>query len=109
VRLSRVVIKNFRSLQTVDVALTDATTVVIGENNTGKSCFLHAIRLCLDVGLSSTFRQLTKEDVYCGVDQNQPFQVLVGVEFTGFAGNENQEAMLHGMEIEMAPQFRRVR
>jgi putative ATP-dependent endonuclease of OLD family len=98
-RLSRIVIKNFRSLQAVDVKLTDPTTVVIGENNTGKSCFLHAIRLCLDVGLSSAARQLTKEDVHCGVDQNLPFQVLVGVEFTGFAGNENEEALLHGMEI----------
>jgi putative ATP-dependent endonuclease of OLD family len=99
VRLSRVVIRNLRSLQGVDVALTEPTSLVIGENNTGKSCFIHALRLCLDVGLSSTFRMLLKEDVHNQVDQTRPFQVLVGVEFTGFEGNENEEALLHGTPI----------
>ena len=98
-RISRVVIKNLRSFQSVDVTVTEQTSLIIGENNTGKSCFIHAVRLCLDVGLSSTFRTLLKEDVHCDVDQTQPFQVLVGVEFTGFEGNENEEAMLHGTQI----------
>src|SRR5271170_8380511 len=98
-RLNRVVIKNLRSLQSVDVTLAEPTSLVIGENNTGKSSFIHALRLCLDVGLSSTFRMLLKEDVHSEIDQTQPFQVLVGVEFTGFEGNENEEALLHGTQI----------
>lgn len=98
-RLSRVVVKNLRSLQSVDVTLAEPTSLVIGENNTGKSCFIHALRLCLDVGLSSTFRMLLKEDVHSEINQTQPFQVLVGVEFTGFEGNENEEALLHGTQI----------
>ncbi len=98
-RLNRVVIRNFRSLETVDVVLNEATTLVIGENNTGKSSFIHALRLCLDVGLSSASRMLTKDDIYCEVDQSQPFQVMVGVEFTDFEGNENEEALLHGTQI----------
>jgi putative ATP-dependent endonuclease of OLD family len=99
VRLSRVVIRNLRALQSVDVTLTERTSLIIGENNTGKSCFIHALRLCLDVGLSSTFRMLLKEDVHNEIDQTQPFQVLIGVEFTGFEGNENEEALLHGTQI----------
>ena len=79
--------------------LTEPTTLVIGENNTGKSSFIHALRLCLDVGLSSTFRMLVKDDIHCTVDQTQPFQVLVGVEFTEFQGHENEEALLHGTQI----------
>jgi putative ATP-dependent endonuclease of OLD family len=98
-RLSRVVIKNLRSVQFADVPLAEPTTLVIGENNTGKSSFIHALRLCLDVGLSSAFRMLLKDDVHCTIDQTQPFQVLVGVEFTGFEGNENEEALLHGTQI----------
>jgi len=97
--LSRVVIKNLRSFDAVDVVLTEPTTLVIGENNTGKSSFIHALRLCLDVGLSSTFRMLVKDDIHCTVDQTQPFQVLVGVEFTEFQGHENEEALLHGTQI----------
>jgi putative ATP-dependent endonuclease of the OLD family len=73
--------------------------VVVGENNTGKSNLIHALRLCLDVGLSSLLRSLTKDDVHCDVDQSQPFQVLAGVEFTDFEGNENEEALFHGTQI----------
>lgn len=83
----------------MDVPIHTASTVIVGENNTGKSSLIHALRLCLDVGLSSTFRTLTKDDVYCEVDQAQPFQVFIGVEFTDFEGNENEEALLHGTQI----------
>lgn len=99
-RVSRVVIRNVRAIEFADVPLSETTTLVIGENNTGKSSFIHAIRLCLDVGLSSTYRALTKEDIYCTVDQTQPFQAFVGVEFTGFQGNENEEALLQGTQVE---------
>ena len=97
--VSRVVIKNFRALREVDVVLQGSTTLVIGENNTGKSCFIHALRLCLDVGLPSSLRALTKDDVHCEIDQTKPFQAFVGVEFTNFEGNENEEALLHGSQI----------
>ena len=97
--VSRVVIKNFRSLEEVDVSISTGATVVIGENNVGKSNFIQALRLCLDVGLPSSYRMLQKEDVTCQVDQTKPFQVLVGIEFSGFEGNENEEAMLLGTQI----------
>lgn len=99
-RLSRIVVKNFRSLKFMDVSLTERTSCIIGENNTGKSNLLHALRLCLDVSLSSSYRALTKEEIHCEVDQKAPYQVLVGVEFTEFKGNDNQEAMLHGSQID---------
>lgn len=97
--VSRVVIKNLRSLENVDVNISPGATVVIGENNVGKSNFIHALRLCLDVSLPSSYRTLMKEDVFCAIDQTKPFQVLVGVEFSGFEGNENEEAMLLGTQI----------
>ena len=97
--ISRVVIKNYRSLAEVDVSISTGATVVIGENNVGKSNFIQALRLCLDVGLPSSYRMLQKEDVFCQVDQTKPFQVLVGIEFSGFEGNENEEAMLLGTQI----------
>jgi putative ATP-dependent endonuclease of OLD family len=97
--VSRVVIENFRSLEFVDVGISKGPTVVIGENNVGKSNFIHALRICLDVGLPSSYRMLLKEDVFCGIDITKPFQVLIGVEFSGFQGNENEEAMLLGTQI----------
>lgn len=98
-RLSRVVIQNFRAIKALDITIGEPTTLVIGENNAGKSAFIHALRLCLDVTLSSAYRALSKEEIYCTVDQAAPFQVLIGVEFTGFQGHEQEEALLHGTMI----------
>lgn len=44
--LTQVRIQNFRGIEDLTVDL-DETTVLIGENNTGKTAFLQAIRLCL--------------------------------------------------------------
>jgi putative ATP-dependent endonuclease of OLD family len=92
-RVNRVVIRNFRSFETLDVSLSELTTCVIGENNTGKSNFLHAIRLCIDAGLSSTYRALIPTDIHSTVDISHPSQVLVGLELTDFAGKTNEMAL----------------
>lgn len=43
-KISRVQIKNFRNIGSIDVQLTDVVTL-IGENNSGKSNFLYALTL----------------------------------------------------------------
>ena len=49
-KLSRVHIQNFRGIKNLDLHLDDLV-VLIGENNTGKTAILHALRLCLrDLG-----------------------------------------------------------
>lgn len=48
-KLRSVTVRNFRALGDVTVDLDD-TTVLIGENNTGKTSFLEALRLCLATG-----------------------------------------------------------
>src|SRR5580698_5875818 len=93
VRLSRVVIKNFRSFEELDVAISAGTTSIIGENNTGKSNLLYAIRLCIDAGLPSSYRSLIPTDIHSTVDISQPSQVLVGLEITDFASKTNEMAL----------------
>ena len=93
-KISRVVIRNFRSFAHLDVPITDGTTCVIGENNTGKTNFLHAIRLCIDAGLSSTYRSLASNDILSTVDIAHPNQVLIGLEITDFEGKINEEALV---------------
>ncbi len=93
-RISRVVIRNFRSFEHLDVPLSAGTTCLIGENNTGKSNFLHAIRLCIDAGLSSTYRSLLPNDIHSTVDLSHPNQVLIGLEITDFQGKINEEALV---------------
>ena len=93
-RISRVVIQNFRSFEHLDVSLSNDTTCVIGENNTGKSNFLHAIRLCIDSDLSSSFRSLIPSDIHSTVDISYPNHVLIGLEITDFIGNTNEMALV---------------
>ena len=47
-QLTRVVIRNFRCIKELSLDLSHPTTVLIGENNSGKTAFLYAIRRCLD-------------------------------------------------------------
>ena len=93
-RISRVVIRNFRSFEYLDVALSSGTTCVIGENNTGKTNLLHAIRLCIDANLSSSYRSLIASDIHSTIDMSHPNQVLIGLEITDFAGKTNEEALV---------------
>jgi putative ATP-dependent endonuclease of OLD family len=51
VRLRQVIVKNFRNLAEVTLLLGD-TTVLVGENNAGKTSFLHALRAALPRNLS---------------------------------------------------------
>jgi putative ATP-dependent endonuclease of OLD family len=82
--ICRVVIKRFRNLKSVDVALDARLTCIAGENNSGKSNFLYALRLAVDSDLPGYFRRLSKEDITDGVDISKPTHVMVGVQFTDF-------------------------
>ena len=93
-QICRVVIRNFRSFERLDVPIAAGTTCVIGENNTGKTNFLHAIRLCIDAGLSSTYRSLAPNDIHSSVDITYPSQVLIGLEITDYADKTNEEALV---------------
>ena len=93
-RVSRIVVQNFRALQNVDIRIADDLTCIIGENNTGKTAILRAIQICLDVSLPSVFRSLIREDIHSAIDISQPSQVLIGVEFCDFQGTVNEEALV---------------
>ncbi|WP_253261088.1 ATP-dependent nuclease [Rhodococcus ruber] len=59
-------VKNFRNLVDIDVPLT-RHTVIVGENRSGKSNLLHAMRLVLDNTLSGDQRRLRPEDFWDGL------------------------------------------
>lgn len=61
-KISRVVIKNYRNIHEADVSL-DGSTALIGENNCGKSNFLRALTLPLYSEENSISKNLTWEDI----------------------------------------------
>ncbi len=99
VYISRLVVRNFRNFRHLDVTLQKGVTCFVGENNTGKSNLMHAIRLVVDAGLSSTFRRLERDDFPAGTDFTAPQHSLVSVEFRDFVAQDNEEAMLHACPV----------
>lgn len=71
-RLSKMSIDNFRGIEHAEIELDRDVTVLVGENNTGKTSVLEALRLCLDVVKSDKtcnfsefdfFRDETRQDL----------------------------------------------
>jgi putative ATP-dependent endonuclease of OLD family len=98
--VSRLVVRNFRNFETLDVCLSDGPNCVVGENNSGKSNLLHAIRLVLDQTLPSYSRVLSEDDIHSSVDLSQPSQVVVAIEFSDWADSDKASALVGEWEVE---------
>ncbi len=98
--ISRIVVRNFRNFAHFDVRLREGVTCVVGENNTGKTNLIRAIRLAVDANLSSQFRRLLEHDIHSGADLTKPGQVIVSVEFSDYSGSVNERALLGGCEVD---------
>ena len=93
-RISRVQIENFRNFKSLDVNL-GQNIVLVGENKSGKSNFIEALRLVLDPSLSENDRRLVESDFWDG-DGDSPFdgrQIRVSIFFTDFADLETPELL----------------
>lgn len=64
--IDRIAVRNFRNLANIDLQLLPGT-VLVGENQSGKSNLINALRLVLDPTLSSADRQLGRDDFWDGL------------------------------------------
>lgn len=72
-RLSRLKVENFRGIACAEIELNRDITVLIGENNTGKTTLLEALLLCLDAVKTDKACNFTEFDFY----RNDSFKNLV--------------------------------
>jgi len=63
-RLSKIIIEKFRGIANTEVDFERDVTVLVGENNTGKTTILDALRLCLDAIKSDKAINFTEYDFY---------------------------------------------
>lgn len=87
IAIRKVRIKNFRSLRQVEVRLSQIT-VLIGENNAGKTSFLDAIFAAIGNGV----RHLSEEDIYLKANETKPpreREVTVDLLIRPIDGNGN--------------------
>jgi len=83
--ISKVHIKNFRNFADCGIPLSEGLSVLIGENNVGKSNFLAALGLIFSPDASQRTRQLTIEDFSIDVPRtDEPPEIRVACTLTGF-------------------------
>jgi len=108
-RLSRIVIKNFRNFKHLDVRL-GQHAVVLGENKVGKTNLLFALRLILDPTLPDSARRLRIDDFWDGLARPLKVEdaIEVSVEFREFENDENLLAVLADHLVQPNPMVARV-
>jgi len=95
VHIDRVAISHFRNFRSLVIEDLPTGVVIVGENSSGKSNFLQALRLVLDPSVSETRRRLSADDFWDGLDQ--PFagaQIRVDIDLTGFDDDVDAKAVL---------------
>jgi putative ATP-dependent endonuclease of OLD family len=70
-KLARIAIENYRGITDLDIEL-DRTTVLIGENNTGKTSVLEALNTCMNRGLSRRATPFSEYDFHLANDGAEP-------------------------------------
>ena len=61
-RIRRIKVTNFRNLRNLEIFPTK-TSVIIGENNAGKSNLIHALRLILDPKSKRLESEISEDDI----------------------------------------------
>src|SRR3984885_15477032 len=81
--IDHISVRNFRNLANVDLHLLPGA-VLVGENRSGKSNLIHAVRLVLDPTLSGADRQLSRDDFWDGLSDGtndwDPMAAREGIE-----------------------------
>ena len=82
--ISQVHIKNFRNFCDCVIPLNKGLSVIIGENNIGKSNFLAALTLLFSPDASPRSRNLTIEDFWLGIPEtDQPPEISISCTLGG--------------------------
>lgn len=103
--ISRVEIRNFRNFEHLVLDPFPPQAVIVGENGTGKSNLLHALRLVLDPTLSDASRQLRTEDVWEGHERGLAggATVSIAISLAGFDDDDDAKAVLSSAIVEVVP------
>lgn len=96
-RLTRLRIRNFRNLPALDAALS-SNLVVVGENRSGKTNFIQALRLVLDPSIPYGERRLTSADFWDGLSGGaanyDPMRALETIEISVDIGDFERETRM---------------
>jgi putative ATP-dependent endonuclease of the OLD family len=100
--ISKVKIQNYRNFHNFTVNLSEKA-VIVGENGSGKTNFLNALRLLLDPTLPNSQRMLEEDDFWDGIEDPMANgeEIIVEIEFQGFQENERMLALIGDFSIDV--------
>jgi putative ATP-dependent endonuclease of OLD family len=92
--VSSVRMKNFRNFEDCTVTLNEGLSIVIGENNVGKSNLLFALQLVFSPDASDRTRRLTREDFCSHVARgDEPPEIVIACTLKGFETEEEKSVV----------------
>lgn len=100
--ISRILIKNFRSISELDIAVS-GDIVIVGENRVGKSNLLFALRLILDPSLPDSARELGISDFWDGLARDKNSVIEVSIELRDFEADLDTLALLSDYRLDADP------
>ncbi|MEJ6007756.1 AAA family ATPase [Paucibacter sp. AS339] len=108
-RLSRIIVKNFRNFKSLDVAL-GQHAVMLGENKVGKTNLLFALRLILDPSVPDAARRLRLDDFWDGLPRPLKTEdvIEVSIELSDFESQEELLAVLADHLVQPDPMVARI-
>lgn len=77
--ISRLLIRNFRAFEFIELCFNEGLNVIIGENNSGKSAIIDALRICLGHGKSENMIFIQESDLH--LDPNDPSHKSNEIQF----------------------------
>lgn len=90
--LSKIVVRNFRNFDFLEVELSQGLNVIVGENNIGKTNLLDAIRAALGSASSVDPLRLWKEDIHIDSDGKAVKDpIRIDLTFSGLSNDEQAE------------------
>lgn len=87
--LKNMVIKNFRCIKDITINFNEGLNILVGENNSGKSSIIDALRLCFSLGKQWRNIGIHESDFY--IDKTDPTSPLEDIEFHLYFEIQNPE------------------
>ena len=77
--LEKIIIKNFRGIEDISLTFNKGLNILIGENNSGKTALIDALRVCLSYGNQSREIYISQSDFH--INKNAIRDDKIDIEF----------------------------
>ncbi|MNJ45769.1 DNA replication and repair protein RecF [compost metagenome] len=106
--ISKLTLVNYRNFKNTSLRFHKGVNTIIGENGSGKSNILRAIRLLLDDTMVRSAYRLEESDFSRSLGQWQGHWIIICVEFEEISTDESVQALfLHGAAVLDEPAVRK--